>query len=108
MGISRHYHIPVSITHRLRLLAIAVVGGIASAAPAEATMLTVLPPSYYLFYQNVGPNDYVLNDPRPGGEFISFGADNVVGSSPRLGGCCRAGEQRGSDKKGRRTTSTGR
>ncbi len=74
----QQHHIPVSSTRRLPLLALAVVGGIASAAPAEATMLTVLPPSYYLFYQNVGPNVYVLNDPRPGGEFISFGADNVV------------------------------
>jgi hypothetical protein len=76
-SMSRQQHqIWASSTRRLPLLALAVVGGIAVAAHANATTLTVGGP--YLFYQNVGPNVYVLNDPRPGGQDILFGADNVI------------------------------
>ena len=71
----QQHHIPVSSVRRSPLLALAVVGAIASAAPA-ATKLAVIGP--YLFYQNVGPNVYVLGAPNPGGEDILFGADNVI------------------------------
>jgi hypothetical protein len=74
----QQHHISASSTRRLPLLALAVIGAIASSSSARATMLTVLPSSYYLFYQNVSPNDYVLGPLRPGGQDVLFGAGNVI------------------------------
>ncbi len=76
LAMSCWYHILVSGTRMLLLLAIAVAEAIISASSADATVLTVTGP--YLFYQNVGPNVYVLGAPNPGGEDILFGAGSVI------------------------------
>ena len=68
----RRHHIPASGIRVSLLLAIGVLGVIASFSSARATVLTVSDP--FLWYYNVGPNDLDFAS----GEFIRYGATSVL------------------------------
>jgi hypothetical protein len=80
LATSRHQHVRFSSARMLLLLAIGIVGAIASSSAARATVLTVTGPS--LWYINISPSALF----GAGSERILFAGDSVIPNGSGLGG----------------------